>query len=164
MVTQVKEEIFELNRNVSGITERDLAAKTADGTPVPVWEYPVPVGDALVFDSNDRFSAYLEDNETTAAECVATGVTAVKADIVIMDSSKQNVRSVLNMLRYGDFKEFTDEDKIVRLDIAPGEQVVAREGERVCIRVDSPGTIVTLDASDCYFRLTCKRIRHTLFP
>jgi len=163
MTTKVIEEIFELNQDVSGIVERDLAAKTADASVVPIWEYPVPVGYSLVFDGKDQFSAYLEDNETTPAECAATAVAAVKVDIVIMDASKQNVRSVLNMRRYGDVKEFQDEDKIAVLDIAPGEQVIAREGERVCIRADSPGTIVTIDTSDCYFRLSCKRVRQTLF-
>ena len=163
MTTAVKEEIFELNRNVAGITERDLAAKTADGSLVPVWEYPVPVGEALVFDSKDVFSAYLED-EGVPAECVGSGVVAaVKVDIVIMDSSKQNVRSILNMLQYGDVTDFTDEDKLAHLDIAPGEQVIAREQERVCIRVNCPGAVATLDASASYFRLTCKRVRHTLF-
>lgn len=162
MPTAIKEERFELNRVATGIVERDLAAKSGDGYPVPVWEYPVPVGYSLVFSNKDIFSAYLED-DGVPAECVATGTAAVRADIVIMDSSKQNMRSILNIRRYGDFKDFNDEDKVLHLDIPPGEEVVAREGERVCVRVDCPGAVETLDASDSYFRLTCKRIRHTLF-
>jgi len=157
--TAVREEIFEINDGTTGITEYDLAAKTADRSLQVIVEYPVPVGYSLVFRQEDTFSAYLEDNEAAPAECVA----GVKADIVITDSSRQNVRSILNMCRYGDIKEFQDVDKLQHLDITPGEAVIAREGERVCIRADNPYTIVTLDTSDCYYRLTCRRIRHTLF-
>jgi len=163
MATAVKEEIFELNRNIAGITERDLAAKTADGSLVPVWEYPVPVGDALVFDGNDKFSAYLADAAGSAVECEGSGVGAVKVDIVVMDASKQNVRSILNMINYDSISEFQDEDKIVTLDIAPGEQIIVREQERVCIRANCPGSVATVDASISYFRLTSKRVRPTLF-
>lgn len=159
MTTKVIEEKWELNKDVSDITERDLAAKTVDGSLQPVWEYPVPVGYSIVFSREDIFSAYLDDNEGSPAESVA----GTRIDVVIMDSAKQNVRSLLNPLRYGGVKEFQDVDKLIHLDIAAGEDVVAKEGERICVRVDSGGAIETIDGSDSYFRLTCKRIRHTLF-
>ena len=159
MPTQVKEEQFILSRDVSGISENDLAAATADGSLQIVFEYPVPTGYSLVFGAEDTFSVYLEDDGVPAESLPAT-----KVDIVVMDSAKQNVRSLLNELRYGDIKEFEDVDKLAHLDISPGEQVIAREGERVCIRANNTGgAIVTIDASECYFNLTCKLIRHTLF-
>ncbi len=158
--TAVKEEKFELNANVAGITTNDITYETADGSLQILYEYPVPTGYSLVFSAEDILSAYLED-EGVPAECLA----GVKADIVIMDSSKQNARSLLNELRYGDIKEFQDVDLLCHLDIPAGEQVLAREGERVCIRANCTGAaaIYTIDVSACYFRLTCKRIRHTLF-
>lgn len=160
MPTQVKEEQFVLSRDVSGMSENDLAAATADNSLQTVFEYLVPTGYSLVFGAEDTFSAYIMDNESGAAESVA----GTKLDIVVMDSAKQNVRSLLNELRYGNIKEFEDEDKLAHLDISPGEQVIAREGERVCIRANNTGgAIVTVDASDCYFSLTCRLIRHTLF-
>lgn len=163
MATAVKEEVWELNQSVSGITSRDLVAKTADGSLVPIYEYAVPVGDALVFDGNDKFSAYLQDDGVGDTECEGAGVDSVKVDIVIMDANKQNVRCILNKIKYDSVSEFQDEDVIVRLDIAQGEQVIAREDERVCIRANCPGTVASLEIAECYFRLTCKRIRHTLF-
>lgn len=164
MPTAIKEEVFELNDGVTGITERDLTYSTVDASLQTIYEYPVPVGYSLVFRPEDTISAYLED-DGVPAECVGS----VKVDIVIMDSAKQNVRSLLNELRYGGIStakvlnEFQDVDKLVHLDISPGQAVIAREGERVCIRANCPGTIKTIDTSECYFRLTCKRIRHTLF-
>lgn len=158
--TQVKEETFELNTSVSGISSNDLAAATADNSLQILWEYPIPTGYSLVFSREDIFSAYLEDSETTPAESVAS----TKVDVVIMDSAKQNARSLLNELRYGNIKEFEDVDKLVHLDIPAGEQVIAREGERVCIRANNTGgAVTTLDVDDSYFRLTCRLIRHTLF-
>ncbi|MBW2596602.1 MAG: hypothetical protein JRC93_11650 [Deltaproteobacteria bacterium] len=157
--TAVKEEVFDLNQNVTGVTARDLAAKTADASLQPVFEYLVPVGYSLVFSREDTLAAYLEDNEGSPAECVA----GVRVDVVVMDSSKMNVRSILNPIRYGGIKDFTNEDKLAHLDVPDGEVIVAKEGERVCLRADSSGAIVTIDASDCYFRLTCRRIRHSLF-
>lgn len=164
MPTAIKEEVWEINDAVTGITEYDLAAKTADGSLQTIVEYPVPVGYSLVFRQEDTISAYLED-DGVPAECLSS----VKVDIVIMDSAKQNVRSILNMLRYGGIgaaarlNEFADVDKLVHLDITPGDAVIAREGERVCIRANCPGAVATIDTSDCYYRLTCRRIRHTLF-
>lgn len=160
MPTQVKEDQFVLSRDVSGMSETDLAAATADNSLQIVFEYPVPTGYSLVFGAEDTFSAYLKDAEGGAAESVA----GTKVDIVVMDSAKQNVRSLLNELRYGNIKEFEDVDKLAHLDISLGEQVIAREGERVCIRVNNTGgAITTVDASECYFCLTCRLIRHTLF-
>lgn len=159
MVTgsKVKEEAFVLTRVESGIVETDVVVSAGMKDVIAAWEFPVPVGHSLVFSPQDTFSAYLEDSQATPVEAVAGSL----VDIVIMDSSRQSLRTILNQLRYGDVKEFQDRDKIRNLDIQPGSVVVAEEGERVLIRVYI--LTQTLDASDCYFNLTCKRVRHTLF-
>lgn len=160
MPTQVKEEQFELTAHSTGMVANDITYESADGGLQILYEYVVPVGSSLVFTAEDTLSAYLED-AGVPAECLA----GIKVDVVIMDSAKQNMRSLLNELRYGGIKEFEDQDKLMHLDVAAGEQVIAREGERVCVRANATGaaSIYTIDVDDSHFRLTCKQIRHTLF-
>ena len=161
MATAVKEEVFEITRNTTGLaTETDLAAATADDSLQIIWQYPVPTGFALVFTAEDILSAYLED-EGVPAECVDA---TVFVDVVVMDSSRQNVRTIMGVCQYGNIVDFAEVSKLKHMDISPGEQIIANEGERVCIRANSKTSgIATIDASACYFRLTCKRIRHSLF-
>lgn len=160
MTTAVKEEAFEITANTTGITSNNLAAVSADKSLQIVWEYEVPVGYALVFTSEDVLSAYLEDNTGNHTACVET---TTRVDVVIMDSSRHNVRAIMEPCLYLQMQDFADADRFKHMDIAPGEQVIANEGERVCVRVAPPTAVPTLDAADSYFRLTCKRIRHTLF-
>lgn len=156
MATAVKEERWELNLNVSGIVTTDPHPATG-GEPHTFQEYPVPVGESLVFSAEDTFSLYFYSG-SEVAEVNNKGT----VEIMIMDSAKQNMRSLLQLTRYQTLKQFEDTDKLRHLDISPGEEVIVREGERVCIRGES-GLGGTIDGSECYFRLTCKRIRHTLF-
>jgi hypothetical protein len=126
-----------------------------------MWAYKVPTGISLVFSSKDHFAAYLEDS--ISAEAGAGSM----VDIVIMDAAQQNSRTLLNPIRYAQargsattFLAFQNKEYFNFLDIPEGEEIAAREGEWVVIR----GNInATLDASDSYFTLTCKRVRHTLF-
>ena len=162
MVTQVKEEYFELNRSVSGMTETDIAVSTGEGLQ-NAWEYQVPVGYSLVFGSKDRFAAYLALVAGPGTEC-AVGSTI---DVVLADSSKQSVRSLLNTIRYSQargsattFLAFQDEQYFNYLDVPEGEVFTAEEGEWVIIRAN---VNAAMDASLCFWILTCKRIRHTLF-
>lgn len=150
----VKEEFFELTRNEAGISETDITVATAEGLQ-NIWDYPVPTGLQLVFSSEDVFSAYLEDS--VPAEAVAGSF----VDIVITDESRQSFKSLLNRVRYAQVKEFQDETKRVHLDIDPGKVVIADSGQHVIIRGNL--LTVTLDASDSYFRLTCHRVRKSLF-
>lgn len=160
MTTQVKEEAFEITNSTTGLaTENDLTYATVDNSPQIIWEYPVPVGYAIVFTSEDVLSAYLISTGSTEA----VGATMF-VDVVIMDSSKLNARSLVGLCQYASLKEFAEVNKLKHLDIAPGEQVIANEGERVCFRGNNrTSALATLDASASFFRLTCKRIRHTLF-
>lgn len=152
MTTVVKEEHLKLNRNISGISEADIAVSTGEGMQ-DIWSYKVPVGHVLVFRPTDTFAAYLDDS--TGAEADAGSSVAIDKT----DASKQARQPILNQLRYTQIKDFTDKDKLVHLDIDPGEEIRVNEGEWVIIK----GNIgETLDASDSYFELTCHRIRRTL--
>ena len=159
MATAVKEEKFELNLNVSGVSTTDPTpvAPSSGGIPMVFHEYPVPVGVSLVFTAEDIFALYFYSS-SEAAEVNVKGT----VDIVIADSSKQNTRSLLQVTRYGNLKVFDDADQVRHLDILPGDEIIVREGERILIRGES-GFGGTIDGSESYFRLTCKRIRHTLF-
>jgi hypothetical protein len=150
---KVKEEVFKLMRTETGIVETDITVATAEGLQT-IWEYPIPVGHYLIFHSYDHLSAYLE---TTAPAEAGAGSTV---DIVVADASKQNTRTIMNPVRYAQLKEFQDSDYLCHLDVPPGEVIVAREGERVLVRGNINGN---LDASDCYFELTCSRVRRSLF-
>ncbi len=162
MPAAVKEEVFELTRDII-TTETDITVASTEGrTMQTIWEYLVPTGISLVFKPEDHFAAYL----------ARTGPTEIRVDtlldIVISDSSRQAARALLNQIRYdkargsaSTFLAFQDKDYYNYLDILPGDAVIAREGERVQIRGNAVDE--TVDASICFFSLTCHRIRHTLF-
>ena len=160
MVTGVKEEQFEITRNTTGLaTEIDISYATADDSLQIIWQYPVPTGFALVFTAEDVLSAYLEDDQPT--ECIDA---TTFVDVVVMDSSRQNVRTIMGVCQYGNIVDFSEVSKLKHMDISPGEQIIVNEGERVCIRVNNKtSSYPEVDASDSWFRLTCKRIRHSLF-
>ena len=154
IATRVIQEKFKLKRT-DVTTETDIAISSGEGMQ-DIWKYKVPVGHTLVFSPSDTFAAYLEDS--TSTECVAGTLIAAE----VRDASEQHyIKPLLNTLRYAQAKSFQDRDKLVRLDIEPGKQIVAREGDVVVIK-GNPLT-VTLDASDSYFELTCNRIRKSLF-
>lgn len=159
MTTAVKEEVWEITDSTPSISANDLAAISADKSLQIVWEYEVPVGVALIFTAEDILSAYLED-DTSDTEMIGT---TTRVAVSILDSSRHNMRSVMNPTLYTNVKEFAEENKLKRLDIATGDQIIANEGERLVIQVAPPAAVTTFDASDSYFRLTCKRARHSLF-
>lgn len=158
MPTQVKEEVFILDRNVAGINKTNIAVSTGEGLQV-IWDYQVPTGMSLIFRHEDHFACYLD----------ATGEVGVasQVDVVISDASRVAVRPILDMIRYAQargssttFLAFSDQEYYNHLDIAPGDVVIAREGERVLVRGNVGATLVE---TSCYFILTCHRVRHTLF-
>lgn len=152
MPTRVLEEIFEIDRSDAQVSETDISIATGEGLQ-NIWEYEVPTGMSLVFTREDTIHCYLEN--TAAAEAAAGSL----VDAVVYDSPRQNMRALLQVTRYATVKEFQDLNLFRHLDIPEGEEIIAREGERVVVR----GNILTatLDASDSYFKLTCKRIRHS---
>lgn len=162
MPAAVKEETFELTRDVI-TTETDITVASTEGrTMQTMWEYLIPTSISLVFKSVDHFAAYLAKAGPTEIRVDAL------LDIVIVDSSRQSSRTLLNQIRYDrargsatTYLAFQDKDYYNYLDILPGEEVIAREGERIQIRGNAVNE--TVDASICYFSLTCHRIRHTLF-
>lgn len=149
----VKEEEFEINRNTPGLSETDISVVAGEGQQ-DIWQFKVPAGWTIVFIGEDTFAAYLENG--SSAEVAAGSSVAVDKT----DASQQAREPLLNQLRYAQVKNFQDVDKLVTLDIEPGQRVVVNENEYVIIK----GNVNTdLDASDSYFALTCKRIRRTLF-
>lgn len=154
-MNKVKEEAFELNRDVLGynLSENDITVVSGQGMQ-DIWSFQVPVGQILIFSYNDTFSAYLEDSTTT--ECSDGSFIAIDK----ADSSKQSRSPILTTVRYKQVKEFQDVDKFLHLDIKASSEVIINEGEWVIIK----GNVnTTLDASDSYFKLSCKLIRKTLF-
>ena len=163
MPTQVKEEKWEINIADGDVTSSDpLGTATTGEVMLPFHEYVVPIGTSLIFTAEDVFELYLYE---LSAECGDDD----PVDVIVMDSSKQNSRALVQQLRYGNCQfmdestgaiRLAEEDKC-HLDIPPGEQIIVREGERILVRAYAGAQ--TIDGSECYFRLTCKRIRHTLF-
>jgi len=160
MPTAVKEEVFEITRDIV-TNEYNIAVSTGEGMQV-IWDYVVPVGQSIVFRHEDHFAAYM----ATAGPTELTTLSSL-IDVVVSDSSKVAIRPILNAIRYNQargsattFLAFSDEDYYNHLDITPGDVIIAKEGERVLVR----GNINTaLVAASSYFSLTCNRIRHTLF-
>lgn len=157
---KVVEEFLELNRNISGMSETDIAVSTGEGLQ-ELWKYQVPVGHSLVFKKSDHFATYLENS--SSAEVAAGSL----VDVAIMDANKQTFRTLLGQIRYAQargsastFLAFQDRDYFNHLDIQEGEAVVAEEGEFIVIRANCNATV---DASDSYFILTCTRVRKTIF-
>lgn len=164
MPIQVKEEKWEINIDDGDVTSTDpvgVAFAAAVVTAMHTFhEYLVPVGVSLVFSPEDTLMLYLYYTSSEAAD-------DDPVDIIITDASRQNSRALLQRVRYIDCK-FVDgsaaylaEEDRCHLDVAPGEQIIVREGERIQIRAHVGA--YTIDGSACYFQLTCKRIRHTLF-
>lgn len=166
MPTQVIEEKWEINIGDGNVTSTDplgiAPAPTTRLTPLFVFnEYLVPVGQSLVFTSEDTFMLYLTHDTPGEAD------DDDPVDVVVVDSSRQNMRTLLQQLKYvncqfndGSAALHPEEDR-AHLDIAPGEQVIVREGERIQVRANVGAQ--TIDGSASYFQLTCKRIRHTLY-
>jgi len=152
-MAKVIEEQFALKRTESGISEVDVSVATDEGLQ-EIWRYQVPVGHSIIFSREDTFSAYLEN--ASSVEAAAGSL----VDIVIADYAKQATKPLLNQVRYALVKEFQDVTKMAHLDVEVGKVIVVNEGEWVLIR----GNILTatLDASDSYFSLTCRRIRNTI--
>lgn len=160
MPTAIKEEVFTITRDIVD-TETDPTVVTGEGMQL-IWEYEVPTGQSFVFRYEDHFAAHLILTSTSEANAKAL------IDVVITDSSRNAVRSLLNVIRYdkargsaSTFLAFSDKDYLNHLDITPGEEVIAREGERITVRANALDEL--LDASLSTFALTCHRIRHTLF-
>jgi len=147
-------ETYKLNQSETNMSETDVSVVAGEGLQ-NAFEYQVPVGEKYIFNGADVLSMYLYDDTPAEAS------NASLVDVVVMDSAKQNMRTVLNQVRYTQIKEFQDLEKLCHLDIRDGEEVIADEGEFIIIRANCYDQ--ALDASASYFNLTCQRERRSIF-
>lgn len=75
------------------------------------------------------------------------------------DASEEGRALLLAPCQYSQVKEFQDVDKFTHFDIA--EPAIVPEGHWIAIMGKS--TAGVMDVSASYFKLSCKRVRHTLF-
>lgn len=129
------------------ITEADgTAAKWSD-----IWKYQVPTGIGHVLLPEHTFSAYLED----VAAQVGNGTCRLR--IEVRDASEQDSKVVFGPALYVSVKDFSDVNKMAKLNL--NGPIVVTERMYIVIVVNDDGAI---DASDSYFELATARIRKTL--
>jgi len=91
---------------------------------------------------------------------VASEVRAIdRVRVQVRDASEEGRRTIFGPLQYAQIKDFQDITKFAHPDIE--REIVLPEDHWLVIEVRSTAGVI--DASDCYFKLSCKRIRHTLF-
>ena len=79
--------------------------------------------------------------------------------IELRDDSEGSTKKLLGPITYTQITEFQDQTKKAHLDLA--KPVVALEG--MWLAILAKATAGVLDASESYFSLECKRVRHTMF-
>ena len=151
----VIQEAFTLTKGDSDVTSADGA--TSATTYTDIWLYHVPVGLGLIILPGHTFSVYLED--TNDAEMGAT----VLLKVSVLDSSKQDRKTILGPVQYITLKEFVDRDKMARFNInAP---VKLYERQYLAIEATGNGSYgvdQTGSSSDSYFEMAIQRVRQPL--
>jgi len=151
--TKIKEELYYLTSNESDITETDISTGQT-GLWLQGWRWQVPVGIELVFLPEHYFGAYMEDDESPEVEFTVSD----KVRILIKDQSQLDAKLILGPCIYTQVKEFQDETKLKYLDIS--QPIIAKENDWIIIEVNAA---TSMDASDCYWVLTCNRVKHAIF-
>lgn len=117
------------------------------------WVYHVPTGIGLILLPGHTFSLY--DYDDSGAEASAT----VLVKVSVMDSSKQDRKTILGPVLYQSVKEFTDRDKMARLNLPAPVKVY--EKQYVVVEVTGDGAQYAVVASS-YFELAISRVRQPL--
>lgn len=158
MSPEVLQEQFTLTKGDSDVTSSDGPnASTSYGI---IYSYHVPTGIGLIILPGHTFSLYLEGDDD--AEMPAT--TMVK--VSVLDSSKQDKRTILGPVMYQTLKEFTDRDKLARFNVVAPVKVY----EKQYIEVETAGADAattggvdqTGASSDSYFEMSIARVRQPL--
>ena len=147
----VKEEVFYLTSEESGVTGTDISTGQTSLW-LQGWRFQVPVGQSLILLPSDTFSIYGEDQTDTEL------TVADKLRIRVEDPSHADSKLVLGPAIYDQVKEFQDRDLIKHLDLV--KPLIVKENSWIIIEVYAA---VSLDESDCHWILTCQRVRHAIF-
>lgn len=156
-MTEPIREPFALTKGESGVTGTDGAADTTWSV---IWEYQVPTGIGLVIMPGHTFGLYLYADDS--AEMPAT--TLVK--IVVLDSSKQDSKTILGPILYKSLQEFVDRDKLARFNVNSPVKIY----EKMFIQIQtsgadatgSGGVDVTGGSLESYFEAEIERVRQPL--
>jgi len=154
---------------VAGLTDGSTGWVTAAGTKDIIWTMPLDwvqttVDGKRMYWIRCRVSAVgTTPNQATGDQVwINPDPTAMNdTDLVKIELRDQNEltrRPILPTARYSQVTDFTDRDKLYRLDIA--EPAIAKAGDWVVVLVKALGVV---DVSECYFDLTCDREMGRLF-
>jgi len=145
-----KQEKFELNQGVTGITELDGqgANWTAD-----IWDFKVPVNTQVILSPTDTFAIYLVGDD--AAEMPKT----TQLRVVIRDVSNEIAKPIIKSCNYQRFKSFQDKKQLVRLEIS--QEIVVESEQHIVVMVNGVDAATTgdTDASASNFKLVTTRNR-----
>lgn len=151
--TKIREELFYLASTEAApdITETDISTNQTSLW-LEGWRWQVPVGVTLVFKPEHYFACYMKTLAT------AEFTVADKIRIFITDSSRYDRKQILGPANYTECDDFTDAELLRHFDIS--QPVIAKEDDFIVIEVNAA---VSLDASLCYWVMTCNRVRSAIF-
>lgn len=135
---------FHISRLDGNITEIDGVAATWTG----IWTYEVPLGTGIILQAGDTIAAYLED---TSPAQVGNYDCYVKVEV--QDPSGLSVLQIFGPSLYNQVKEFSDRNKLARLNVSEPVKVYPRQ--KIVISVKDA---VAIDASDSYFDLFTSKV------
>ena len=149
--TQIRDELYQFESTNADLTETDISTGQTSLW-LQGWRYQVPVGQSYVFEREHTFSFYGEDLTTT--ELTVADLFRIRVE----DPSHTDSKLILGPLRYTQVAEFQDETKKAHFDVL--QPVIAKENWFIIIEAYAS---ISLDASLCYWTMTCNRIRSAIF-
>ena len=161
MSPEVLQEPFTLTQGDSDVTGTDGLDATALATKYGIiWEYHVPTGIGLIILPGHTFAVYLYGDDS--AEMPATSLVKVS----VLDSSKQDKRTILGPVLYQTLKEFTDRDKLARFNVVAPVKVYEKQyiqiEEAGADATGTGGVDVTGGTNESYFEMAISRVRQPL--
>lgn len=149
--TKITDEVFQLTDSETDVTATDISTGQTSLW-LQGWRFQVPVDQEYVFTPEDTFSIYAKDLAT--AELTVADILRIRVE----DPSHTDSKLIIGPLRYTQLDDFTDADLIAHLDLS--RPLIVKAGHWIIIEVYCA---VSLDESACYWALTCRRIRTTMF-
>jgi hypothetical protein len=143
----IKDEPFDLTDQDSNITKANATAAVWSD----LYKYQVPVGCGHVLQAGHTFSIYLMNTSSTAN----AGTDLVK--IERRDSAEQDHETIYGPAIYGRCGEFSDRNKLARLNVSAPVKVLERQWIVVMVK----GATAAGTASS-YFDLAINKVRQGL--